>query len=98
MERSPRSLIVSCSTHPSGANEAFGMSKRASFNRGNVYPLVISFLMIFSNAAWCFTADLWFPLAAWNSKSNFLSLEEIGLKGNEMPFMRISFKADQFGC
>jgi len=54
--------------------------------------------MIFSSVAWCFIADLWFPLLAWKFRSNFLSSVEISCKGKETPCRRISFNADQFGC
>lgn len=58
----------------------------------------MSFSMIFSRAVWFFKADLWLPLAAWYSRSNFLASFEIGWRGNDTPFKRISFNAVQFGC
>ncbi len=94
---SPHSLMVSCSMHPNGASEAFGMRCKVSKGRGKANPHSMSSVMIESRMPWCLIVDLWFLRVRCNSRSRFHSSSEIGSRGNDAPWESICDRLGQCG-
>ena len=94
---SPRSFIVSWSTQPKGAKEAFGMENKSPLGRGKAKPWETSDSMSFLRASPSLSADLWFSRVLWKCRYMLGSSVEIGRRGKVAPCSRICLKSAHSG-